>query len=1554
MFFSKTKKSIGFILALSIVLGFFVFNPETVNADSGIQLGKTYSITEADYKYQFDDYCAAFKFIPSETGFYLVNAELFLDAFYLDLVESYNTGFTYGEKYLQSVTQIEYFNLPEMFDPIYDDIYYMEADTEYYFVHSKGGCYGCEYGDFCIRKIEEYVAFTCDSDVYAPKDSTFTLGVELHTTIDCENVTYDWRDEYGWPFVEVNSNSSSITLNSNSYFSEDDFEDGWGRFFAYCFIQVDYRGETHGFKFESIYVTPCKSVLPSGYWAEIVGEKSHYAPNYDYSGKLFTVSAGASDPNTTISYQWFKRDYHSDEYVLIPGKNTNQISVADLGDPVIADYEYDDIVSWYFLSRDVICLITFTNGDEVFTQDLQFGVVYGVDNLYSGTNSIEANYGDTVTLPANGNFSEPSFIEGITYSYEWYSFISDDCYYERIFLGTGKTINIDTSELNVIDCPEGCLTRIYCSCTPYLNGKPYTCDGELYYEYTIYYPDFLQQMSSGIAVNEDNFPDANFRNYVSETFDKDGDGYLNSDEIQNAERIDVSNKNIRDLTGIEYFLTLSYLNCYDNNLTTLDVSKNVELLVLSCGRNKLTSLDVSNNSKLVQLYCSENHLTSLDLCKNTGIIFFDCYDNHLTSLDVSMLSRLNILHCANNELTTLDLSKNVRLMELNCWSNQLNELDLYNNEALIYLDCRYNQLTTLDLRNNKKLYFLSCCYNQLTSLDVSMNEKITELYCYNNALNELDVSNISALSILGCNDNQLKKLDLSSNSGLTEVNCRNNQLTSLDLSNSTSLDYLDCQNNKLTSLDVSNNILLKTVYCQNNQITSLEVFIDYSIESSICPELRLLDCSNNSLTSLNLFGCAKLRELYCYNNALNSLELLFCNGLYVLQCYSNSLTSLELWSCTYLCNLNCRNNDLTEINISKCIVDYIYVYPMIYNHNSGLLYYSLVDDGAEYYYYCALEYDNNVKIISSLNNIPITLNPVENGTATLSKTKADYGDEIVVTCVPDEGYELDTILVDDTAIEGNSFIMPYQYTTVTVTFRKTLTINEQPSNYIGLEGTIAKFNVVAEGDDLKYQWQLKKGKTSWANLSSGGANTSTLSIKADDSKNGKVYRCVITDSHGKTIITDEVSVTIKEPAIKINTQPESYSGVIGSTAKFTVDAEGDGLTYQWQLKKGKSWADLTTGGATTTALSIKVDAAKNGKVYRCLITDENGEQLASDEVTITVTEPSIKINSQPVSYSGVVGSTAKFTVAAEGEGLTYQWQLKKGSSWSNLSSGGATTPTLSIKVDASKNGKVYRCLISGGNNEQITSNEVTITVTEPTNAIVINTQPSNYVGLEGSTAKFTVAAEGVGLTYQWQLKKGSSWANLSSGGATTTTLSVKADASKNGKIYRCLITDADGNELASEGASITIKEPSIFIDTQPEDYSGAVGTTAKFTVEARGEGLTYQWQLKKGSKWADLTSGGATTDTLSIKVDSGKDGKVYRCLITDANGEELASEEVTIHVTVQPVPSTASSEPAPKSAEAADTVEEPVSVPEAPVETPVEPPVPAPAEVSEPAVEESV
>ena len=224
--------------------------------------------------------------------------------------------------------------------------------------------------------------------------------------------------------------------------------------------------------------------------------------------------------------------------------------------------------------------------------------------------------------------------------------------------------------------------------------------------------------SAGVAIDDTNFPDANFRTIV-EHYDTNKDSSLSDTEIAAVEEIDCYDKGISNLKGIEYFTALRSL---------------------SCGRNQLTALDVSKNTALTYLHCSYNQLTSLDVSKNTA---------------------LTKLYCYNNQLTSLDVSKNTALTNLNCWGNSLTKLDVSKNTALTYLDCGYNQLTALDVSKNTALTYLSCSYNQLTTLDVSKNTALTDLLCHNNQLTTLDVSKNTALTRLRCHNNQLTSLDVS-------------------------------------------------------------------------------------------------------------------------------------------------------------------------------------------------------------------------------------------------------------------------------------------------------------------------------------------------------------------------------------------------------------------------------------------------------------------------------------------------------------------------------------------------------------------------------------------------------------------------------------------------------------------------------------------------------------------------------------------------------------------------------------------------------------------------
>ena len=119
----------------------------------------------------------------------------------------------------------------------------------------------------------------------------------------------------------------------------------------------------------------------------------------------------------------------------------------------------------------------------------------------------------------------------------------------------------------------------------------------------------------GIAIDATNFPDGNFRAYVSSNCDTDGDTYLSDDEIAAVKEIDISGKSIASLKGIEYFTALTWLNCDVNQLTALDVSKNTALTFLGCSSNQLTSLDVSKNTALTELIITYNQIRGAGMAK---------------------------------------------------------------------------------------------------------------------------------------------------------------------------------------------------------------------------------------------------------------------------------------------------------------------------------------------------------------------------------------------------------------------------------------------------------------------------------------------------------------------------------------------------------------------------------------------------------------------------------------------------------------------------------------------------------------------------------------------------------------------------------------------------------------------------------------------------------------------------------------------------------------------------------------------------------------------------
>ena len=417
-----------------------------------------------------------------------------------------------------------------------------------------------------------------------------------------------------------------------------------------------------------------------------------------------------------------------------------------------------------------------------------------------------------------------------------------------------------------------------------------------------------QDYDGVILIDSINFPDANFRDYLlSKSYGSDG--ALTLEEIAGITSIEVINKSIADLTGIEYFTALKYLYCNNNQLTALDVSQNTALKELSCGSNQLTALDVSNNTALKELYCGNNQLTALDVSHNTALTELYCFNNRLTALDVSHNTALTALQCNNNQLTSLNVLNNTHLTEIYCYKNRINAVNMAalvaslptvegGNGAFRVIDLDsdtehnvitpsqvatargkgwrvlgwtnhnwedYDGVLGIDEINVPDENFRNWLLSQPSGSDrVLTNEEIayfTLIDVSNKSIADLTgIEHFTALTSLSCNDNQLSALDVSNNTALTQLICYNNQLTALDVSDCTALATLYCDGNQLTALDVSHNTALRGLSCSYNELTVLDVSHNTALTD--------LNCSSNQLTALDVSHNTALIWLQCYNNQI--------------------------------------------------------------------------------------------------------------------------------------------------------------------------------------------------------------------------------------------------------------------------------------------------------------------------------------------------------------------------------------------------------------------------------------------------------------------------------------------------------------------------------------------------------------------------------------------------------------------------------------------------------------------------------------------------------------
>ena len=483
----------------------------------------------------------------------------------------------------------------------------------------------------------------------------------------------------------------------------------------------------------------------------------------------------------------------------------------------------------------------------------------------------------------------------------------------------------------------------------------------------------LHFMPPEIAVDAVNFPDPAFRAYVAQYIDRDGSGWLDDYELQEANVIYASNLGIASLQGIAFFYNLTHLDVSGNPLGgSLDLTTNTLLQNVNVSNCELNGLELTGLTHLNTLLLSDNDtgMAAPDLSTNLALEILDCHNcDGMEGLDLSANVHLTDLDCSWNQLESLDLSANTELQQLNCSHNSLTTLDLSENTELRQVFCNNNVLTNLELgQRHYSFITLSCYGNDLSFLDLTGCPRlrdavlegtvsVTDQYVEHRdganyvqsdpdtvlkaasegipidaehfpdpafrayVANELDPNGdlwltpheLAAVEDIDCSDRGIEDLTgVAWFSRLQTLDCSANNLTALSFSGTPLLKELDCSlNEELAALDVSALGRLEVLYCNGClPLTALDV--------SVNTGLKDLDCRECALTSLTLGAPEDLWYLDCSDNALTVLDLSGCSAaLQNLMCNGNALTALDLSACPGLRTLECYDNNLTGLDLSQ-------------------------------------------------------------------------------------------------------------------------------------------------------------------------------------------------------------------------------------------------------------------------------------------------------------------------------------------------------------------------------------------------------------------------------------------------------------------------------------------------------------------------------------------------------------------------------------------------------------------------------------------------------------
>ncbi len=278
---------------------------------------------------------------------------------------------------------------------------------------------------------------------------------------------------------------------------------------------------------------------------------------------------------------------------------------------------------------------------------------------------------------------------------------------------------------------------------------------------------------------------------------------------------------------------------------------------------------------------------------------------------------------------------------------------------------------------------------------------------------------------------------------------------------------------------------------------------------------------------------------------------------------------------------------------------------------------------------------------------------------------------------------------------------------------------------------------------------------------------------------------------------------------------------------------GNRRTHDWPVRLPFVWEE-----GVQYAVYRGVQVFSGDAIRVRLSAGVDGYSLLAGLQLINHTAPAI--TNQPVSQTVCQNGGALFTVGASGgRPLWYQWKKDGNIIY------GATTSAYTISSAQASHAGNYSVVVSNIAG-QVTSGNALLTVTAPP---AITSQPQGQVRNEGTSASFSVAASGTGLTYQWTRNDGVL------AGATASSLAIASVSPAAAGTYKVIVSKA-GCSTTSAGAVLTCI-PATWL-TQYFGTGYLQNSQAAPTADPDNDGLTNAQEYQR--------------NTIPIDADTDNDG----------------------------------------------------------------------------------